>query len=79
MSTILREPPAGEAAQLQYVIEQYLEETRRLNGEMEADQNESDRIRAETEAIRARTQETAVQTRAALARIKTMLAQLEAT
>ena len=71
MSTILQEPPAEEAAQLQYVIEQYLEEMRRLNVEMEADQLQIIKLRAET-------QEIAKQTRASMAQLREAIAKLEA-
>lgn len=71
MSTLLQEPTAEEAAQLQFVIEQYLEEMRRLNAEMAADQAEIERIQAESRQI-------GLQTRAPLANIQNILAKLEA-
>ncbi len=71
MSTILQEPSTEESAQLQYVIEQYLEEMRRLNVEMEADQLQIIKLRAET-------QEIAKQTRVTMAQLREAIAKLEA-
>ena len=71
MSTILHEPNAEEAAQLQYVIAQYLEEIRGLNAAMQADQAQIEALRAETRVI-------AGQTRVFMAGLRETLAKLEA-
>jgi type II secretory pathway component PulM len=71
MSTILHEPNAEETAQLQYVIDQYLEEMRGLNSIMEADQVQIETLRAETRVI-------ASQTRVFMASLRETLAKLEA-
>lgn len=71
MSTILHEPNAEEAAQLQYVIAQYLDEMHRLNAVMDADREQIEKIRAETRVI-------ADQTHVLMADLRKTLAKLEA-
>lgn len=72
MSTILHEPTTEEAVHIKYVINQYLEEMRRLNVLMDDDQAQIETLRAETRMIANQTRISLVSLRDSLAKLETL-------